>query len=224
MRAYGLKFTRELAQALNVSPARIEVVDTSVLQAAGQVVIEFNLLPGASGGEKSAASLRRLLQQQMNDGAVRFNPFLKNIDLSIGLREAASDDAGGGDEGSGGMGMGMGGGFGGGGGSNESSAATSLHTSKRPSPKTPSPLEASAMGDVLKEKEMVMYTYPDGRRKAARVLKVHTDEVPPYYTILLDGVEKGTERNRLSRPNERPPVNNHPGGAAAAKHLVRSLL
>lgn len=36
-------------------------------------------------------------------------------------------------------------------------------------------------------------------KEKASILQVHHDEAPPYYTILADGVERGTESERLSR-------------------------
>ena len=38
----------------------------------------------------------------------------------------------------------------------------------------------------------------------ATILSVHYDDSPPYYTVLLDGVERETVRERLEEIEERP--------------------
>ena len=47
--------------------------------------------------------------------------------------------------------------------------------------------------------EAVFYLASDGLKKAATIVKLHTDDVDPYYTIKVDGQERGTVRARLSR-------------------------
>ena len=44
----------------------------------------------------------------------------------------------------------------------------------------------------------VWYQSQSGHRMAAEVVQVHYDDVPPYYTISIDGTERSTVRGRLS--------------------------
>ena len=57
---------------------------------------------------------------------------------------------------------------------------------------------------VLENGEIVTYA-PSGAR--ARILEVHHDDDPPYYTIMIDGHEKQTVRSRLIRDGQLAPQN-----------------
>ena len=51
---------------------------------------------------------------------------------------------------------------------------------------------------LLQAGDAVLYAVGDGTKKAATVAKVHTDDSEAYYTIKVDGVERGTVRARLT--------------------------
>ena len=46
--------------------------------------------------------------------------------------------------------------------------------------------------------DAVLYALRDGSQRPATVVKVHTDDETPYYTVSVDGQERGTERSRLT--------------------------
>ena len=46
--------------------------------------------------------------------------------------------------------------------------------------------------------DAVLYALRDGSQRPATVVKVHTDDATPYYTVSVDGQERGTERSRLT--------------------------
>ena len=79
-----------------------------------------------------------------------------------------------------------------------------------------SPLVIAATLALFREREDVLYTTADGRRRPAKILKVHVEDVTPHYTILVDGVEKGTERPCLSRPDFSPTSSTTPSPSAIA--------
>lgn len=63
--------------------------------------------------------------------------------------------------------------------------------------------------DVLEKGAEVYYTQNDGSLVATKIVEVHYDQIPPYYTVDIDGNERQVPRDRLSR------VRNSPGGGAA---------
>ena len=71
---------------------------------------------------------------------------------------------------------------------------------------------------------MVLYQTREGGLTPAQVVSVHFETVPPYYTILCDGVERQTEGVRL-QPLEKsgtPPVAAAPVAAASPPQLPRT--
>ena len=50
----------------------------------------------------------------------------------------------------------------------------------------------------LPKGSQVMYTQIDGTRVLATIVKVHYDDLPPYYTISINGQERSTVRTKLS--------------------------
>ena len=71
-----------------------------------------------------------------------------------------------------------------------------------------SPLVTSATGQpgikarVIQSGDVVSYVEADGSETPAQVVEVHTDDGEPYYTVLVHGVERSTERDRLRTPGE----------------------
>ena len=59
---------------------------------------------------------------------------------------------------------------------------------------------AAAAADEFCVGDAVLYTARDGSHKPATIVKVHTDDVVPYFTVSVDGAEKQTERSRLTKP------------------------
>jgi hypothetical protein len=53
--------------------------------------------------------------------------------------------------------------------------------------------------EVLSVGELVDYKASNGQAQQAQIVAVHTDEMPFYYTISVEGSERSTERSRLSR-------------------------
>ena len=75
---------------------------------------------------------------------------------------------------------------------------------KRDEPPGPSKLPlvpAEAAADEFRVGDAVLYTARDGSHKHATIVKVHTDDVVPYFTVSVDGAEKQTERARLAKPS-----------------------
>ena len=60
------------------------------------------------------------------------------------------------------------------------------------------PAQASNDGLRFFEHQPVLYCRADGTTEAATVVKVHDDDVEPYYTIRVGGVERSTVSSRLS--------------------------
>ena len=78
---------------------------------------------------------------------------------------------------------------------------------KRDDPPGPSklpPVSANATADEFCVGDAVLYTARDGSHKHATIVKVHTDDVVPYFTVSVDGAEKQTERSRLTKPKPKP--------------------
>ena len=72
---------------------------------------------------------------------------------------------------------------------------------KRDEPPGPSKLPlVPAAADEFRVGDAVLYTARDGSHKHAMIVKVHTDDVVPYFTVSVDGAEKQTERSRLAKP------------------------
>ena len=57
--------------------------------------------------------------------------------------------------------------------------------------------QAMTPSTVLTEGTRAWYADGNGQRVLVTINGVHYDDVPPYYTILLDGVERETVRERL---------------------------
>lgn len=55
---------------------------------------------------------------------------------------------------------------------------------------------------LLPKDSQVWYTDSEGKQKVATILRVHYDDVPPYYTISIDGEERSTVRARLTSIDE----------------------
>ena len=78
---------------------------------------------------------------------------------------------------------------------------------KHDDPPGPSKLplvSANATADEFCVGDAVLYTARDGSHKHATIVKVHTDDVVPYFTVSVDGAEKQTERSRLTKPKPKP--------------------
>ena len=71
---------------------------------------------------------------------------------------------------------------------------------KREEPPGPSKLPLVPAADEFRVGDAVLYTARDGSHKHATIVKVHTDDVVPYFTVSVDGAEKQTERSRLTKP------------------------
>ena len=65
-------------------------------------------------------------------------------------------------------------------------------------------MSANATADEFCVGDAVLYTARDGSHKHATIVKVHTDDVVPYFTVSVDGAEKQTERSRLTKPKPKP--------------------
>ena len=50
---------------------------------------------------------------------------------------------------------------------------------------------------VLKLQSKAWYKNADGTQAVCTILKVHYDDIPPYYTIVIDGHERSTVRTKL---------------------------
>ena len=72
---------------------------------------------------------------------------------------------------------------------------------KREEPPGPSKLPLVPAADEFRVGDAVLYTARDGSHKHATIVKVHTDDVVPYFTVSVDGAEKQTERARLAKPS-----------------------
>jgi hypothetical protein len=51
--------------------------------------------------------------------------------------------------------------------------------------------------EVLKLQSKAWYKNADGTQAVCTILKVHYDDIPPYYTIVIDGHERSTVRTKL---------------------------
>ena len=71
---------------------------------------------------------------------------------------------------------------------------------KHNKPPGPSTLPLVPAADEFRVGDAVLYTARDGSHKHATIVKVHTDDVVPYFTVSVDGAEKQTERSRLAKP------------------------
>ena len=71
---------------------------------------------------------------------------------------------------------------------------------------------AQGATDVLTQGATVWYTSAGGAKLVATILKVHYDDVPPYYTISIDGNERSTVRTKLS---PMPNATGAPAGPSA---------
>ena len=56
---------------------------------------------------------------------------------------------------------------------------------------------AAPSASLLECGQRVLYAAPDGRQRPTTIQKVHRDDGEPYFTILVDGKERSTERDRL---------------------------
>lgn len=71
----------------------------------------------------------------------------------------------------------------------------------RRAPGPPSPRGGSPRWDEpdeLAKGSSAYYTDQGGTRKVAKILSVHYDDPPPYYTISIDGKERSTVRSKLT--------------------------
>lgn len=62
---------------------------------------------------------------------------------------------------------------------------------------TPARAAPPSRSSLLERGQRVLYFASDGRQRRTTIQRVHHDVVP-YYTILLDGKERSTERDRLA--------------------------
>jgi len=72
---------------------------------------------------------------------------------------------------------------------------------KHDDPPGPSKLPLAPAADEFRVGDAVLYTARDGSHKHATIVKVHTDDAVPYFTVSVDGAEKQTERARLAKPS-----------------------
>lgn len=98
------------------------------------------------------------------------------------------------------------------GGGDTASAWTLPTTAKRQAPEPPStgggggaPTDEKEL-PVLEKGTKCFYAAADGTRPMATVLKVHYDDLPPYYTIAIDGNERATVRTKLTPVDEASPA------------------
>ena len=64
-------------------------------------------------------------------------------------------------------------------------------------------IHADSTLPVLPVKSRVWYVSGGGRRQEATILRVHYDDLPPYYTVMVDGCERSTVRSKLTPMNKK---------------------
>lgn len=78
-----------------------------------------------------------------------------------------------------------------------------------PAADAPASAPAAPAGDaiLLTKGEQCYYAARDGSRPVVKIAKIHLEDPPPYYTIVMpDGVERQTVRDKLTRLSESQEV------------------